>query len=109
MRSSVATAVLLSMMTVPVNAQATMVYSLGDGQESCANWLSSPSNEVYGGTWILGFWTAGNAFGQTGQVGSSTDGAGIIASVKQLCLSDPALNLMLATYTVFNRFAKAGR
>ena len=91
----------------PASAQ-TDPYYFGVGIQSCASWTPGKEAEVEG--WIFGFWSATNlAETIRKDVGSHTDGAGIIAEVNRVCLSDPSMSINKATVKAFNKILISGR
>ena len=81
--------------------------------ESCAAWLSSPTKEAEGFTWIVGFWTGRNAGhadrGGPSTVGHSTDGWGFVGEIKKVCQGEPSTPLMGAAMRGYQDFQREGR
>ena len=75
-------------------AQATDLYTLGNGQDACSAWLKFRQNEhVHEGQvkWILGFLTGSN-YRTEGQ-GAPADSAAVEAFVDQYCQNNPSHQL----------------
>lgn len=65
-----------------------MTLEFGVGRGSCATTYQTLDDAAIA-NWILGYWTGLNqAYAKT--IGTSTDGAGIIAEVKRRCAAAPA-------------------
>jgi hypothetical protein len=78
-------------------AQATDLYTLGNGQDACSAWLKFRQNEhVHEGQvkWILGFLTGSN-YRTEGQ-GAPADSAAVEAFVDQYCQNNPSHQLFMA-------------
>ena len=82
----------------PVSSDGNFL-SIGAGNWSCATWLSSPSNELAGKNWLLGFWSGTNNSSSSHTVGIHSDITGITAEVTNVCKSSPSKLL----YSVVNR------
>ena len=83
-------------------------YMFGLGRTSCANWV--PEREAEAEGWIFGFWSGINLASRTRRdVGSGTDGQGIIAEIKQVCRKDPSLPISDAITVIYNKLYLAGR
>lgn len=92
---------------VAVALQQAFVFG---GTISCAAWLESPSTEVQGSQWLLGFWSGKNMEAEGGgQVGRSTDAAGVVGEVRLVCQASPSKSLISATLETYNRFKAEGR
>jgi hypothetical protein len=79
------------------HAQATDLYTLGNGQDGCGGWLKLRQNEiVHQGQvkWILGFLTGSN-YRTEGQ-GAPADSTAVEAFVDQYCQNNPAHQLFMA-------------
>ena len=79
------------------HAQATDLYTLGNGQDACGSWLKLRQNEiVHQGqvNWLLGFLTGSN-YRTEGQ-GAPADSAAVEAFVDQYCQNNPAHQLFMA-------------
>jgi hypothetical protein len=79
------------------DAQATDLYTLGNGQDACGAWLKLRQNEsVHQGQikWILGFLTGSN-YRTEGQ-GAPADSAAVEAFVDQYCQNNPSHQLFMA-------------
>lgn len=106
--SMVAVVCVVTMGEVP--GQAPDFYALGQGRLSCANWLSRPEYERDGQSWILGYWSAINLANPANHaVGSRSDGDGIVAEVKRICLAEPSANLYQAVDRVYLEFQQRGK
>lgn len=107
MRSIVA-GILLAISATPVFADQFIV--VGIGRSSCATWASNSDYQNWGDMWVLGFWSGSNSTNPVNQkVGESTDALGVIASVKKVCLEDPAEKLATAATIAYARFGREGR
>jgi len=96
----------------PHNNEDVDMFGAGSS-ESCAAWLSSPSKESEGFTWIVGFWSGLNfsavlTNGNTA-VGHSTDGWGVVALIKRRCQDNPSESLISQTMYVYNTLKREGR
>ena len=79
------------------DAQATDLYTIGNGQDACGAWLKLRQNEsVHQGQvkWVLGFLTGSN-YRTEGQ-GAPADSAAIEAFVDQYCQNNPSHQLFMA-------------
>lgn len=104
-------AVVLALSSGPAGAEGPNdpILMVGVGTLSCATWLNEPAQRLLSEQWILGFWTAMNAYSEPGgAVGQSTDQAGIVGEVRKDCQGQPSLKLMYATYKAYIRMQKAG-
>lgn len=103
----------LIFLTSQGRAENVRVDILGAGAVSCATWLSTPTSELHGESWILGFWTGSNwvalTYGAERNVGYSTDNLGLIGEVKKRCLNSPSQSVELVVVGVFNDFFKEGK
>ena len=75
------------------------------GGRTCANWLKDQQHEVWGGNWILGFWTGINFANERHDVGQTQDADGIIGEVKKICRDQPSMLLLKATTKVHGMIA----
>jgi hypothetical protein len=80
-----------------------MLQVLGD--RTCANWQKDPQHYVWGGNWILGFWTGINFANERHDVGKTQDADGIIGEVKKICRDQPSMTLLKATVQVYSMIA----
>ncbi|MET3824570.1 hypothetical protein ABIC16_000263 [Sphingomonas sp. PvP055] len=99
---------LLGILGIALAAQSGPgVLGFGMGSVSCATaW--EPVNERASAEWVLGFWSGRN-WERGGQIGLSTDRAGILAEVKLACANAPSMNLTQATFKLYDRMSKDRR
>ncbi len=79
------------------HAEATDLYTIGEGQDACSGWLNFRRNEiVHQGQvkWVLGFLTGSN-YRTEGQ-GAPADSAAVEAFVDQYCRNNPSHQLFMA-------------
>lgn len=99
--------------TLPVSSQTVSTIQMGFGRASCATWLSSPVNEAEGSAWVLGWWSGRNLSNalndQNGEIGQSTDALGVLGTVKQSCLAQPAVSLSEIVNQLYLEFQQNDR
>ena len=84
------------------------IWIVGDGNWSCATWLSDEAHKESGEIWVHGYFSGLNsAFGR--QVGHATDSAGIIGEVEKDCRDRPSDALIAAAQSAFRRMAAADK
>lgn len=102
-----ATAALVAL-SLPAAGGQPLVRIIGIGGMSYPIWTADESSRSEGDAWILGFWSGAN-MARSLAVGSSTDGAGIIARVLDTCRDDPSLLLVHAAIKVYSALRQEGR
>ena len=78
-------------------AQATDLYTIGEGQDACSGWQQFRQNEImHQGQvkWVLGFLTGSN-YRTEGQ-GAPADSAAVEAFVDKYCQNNPSHQLFMA-------------
>lgn len=103
-------AIITTLLLTTTGARAEHL-SFGMGVGSCATWLSTPSSESRGGSYVTGMWTGLNAANSTGRhtVGDTTDGFGIIAEVKKTCGEQPSMAFAEAIMRTYVRIEQRER
>jgi hypothetical protein len=100
-----ATALLCALIGSSALAQSVQMFGLGT--RSCAHWLSTPSRQIEGSAWLLGYWTGVNAVNDKNHlVGKDTDGEAIIAEARKICAAEPSTQMVDAIARVYYRFSQ---
>ena len=80
---------------------------------SCAKWLSTPATKAEGTVWIYGYWSGLNSmrtiYDDSGDIGKTTDAAGISGEVELFCKSVPSMKLSEAVGRVYTKFVERNR
>lgn len=115
MRSASATllaAVLVSAVS-PALSDGNNVWVSGPEPSSCGSFLNAGAeNNPTWRFWVLGFWSGMNweaANRKKGVTGSTTDGDGVVLSVKKRCQDDPALSVPFVIAKMHEQFEKDAR
>lgn len=87
-------------------ARPSGVLQLGIGAMSCRYWLSTVQLEGEGNAWLLGYWTARNvANAGDHEVGSHTDGNGILTRLRKSCRDHPMAQIEDTANALYLRMA----
>jgi hypothetical protein len=113
MRTHLALVLMMASAALPAQGEPApmkLTTTGGIGVRSCATWLANADSEDHGSQWLLGFWSGSNVYkAGRGTVGSSTDGLGIIETVKKKCRAQPSATLMSVAVQLFNEFDREGK
>jgi hypothetical protein len=82
----------------------------GAGNWNCRHWLSSPTTEKEGGSWILGWWTATNQGNAKNHfVGDKIGEADILSGIRARCQTKPQMALSNAVAMSYFQIGHSNR